>query len=140
MRIDGAKSTSAPRRAVIRKPQGLVRFGTKGVSQPVRLGPRLWRFVEADYVEACRAHGERRLAGEKGAGGTGEPSLFARVDRIDRARQRPADTASYLDEYEHFAVEHDEIELAVTAAEVTRDEGEASGFEPAPGMVFRATA
>src|SRR5690606_40630303 len=102
--------------------------GVERVADPVRLAG-----TQCDHIEAARFVGPARFLLQEQLRGDCQPLAFAPVDALDRATPSLVPAVADLDEYYCIAVEHDQIELAASAAPVAMDQAQAPLLEHAAG-------
>lgn len=85
--------------------------------------------IDPDHVEAAAVIAETRVFRQVDAGRLYQLPLLAGVDGRDGVNERSAASITDLDENETVAVEHDQVDLAVAAVEVTRDRSQPGALQ-----------
>lgn len=96
--------------------------------------------VDADNVESCPVGRVSPAGREKRFGGPDQLSLLVAVDRHRRARKRTRGSVANLDEHQAIVIEHDEVDFAVTAAEIVGDRRESAVSQVSKRELFGSVA
>src|SRR5690242_8420670 len=98
------------------------------------------RAAAADDVEPARHRGEYGIALQIDRRRAGEFRLLAGTNRYGAAAVRVVATIAHFDECDLIAVAHDQVDLAVAAGEIARDQRKACALQMGKHGVFPARA
>lgn len=79
---------------------------------------------------------EFRMSGNEPQGSSGKSPLFDVIHGQCCRCQGPATPTAHFDEDQYAIVKHDQVELAMSAVEVTRYQGQSAADEPVLGQLF----
>src|SRR6476659_7132028 len=85
--------------------------------------------ADREHVETARGGSKARMVGEECAGGAHELRALGGSNGIDAVAESAGAAIAHFDEDDDVAIAHDEIDLAIAAGVVARDQREAGALE-----------